>query len=575
MTKGVKTKLPKKPLTDAQKEERARKARERSFIRQHRRIFELAGFSQLKPIDGIHFTFEGMKGEFDDIFVFENVVVICEYTTSSGPNLGDHAKGKDGIFNKVSANPVNFLKFLSQSSQGLAKWMESKKYSDKQLVVRMLYGSAGAVEDHHKAAFNDATFMSDNERSYFAKVTKTIKISSRNELLDFLGVPISMVGEAGVVNPVSFDPYTAIALPEEQSHFPAGFKVVSFYVDPAALLKRCYVLRRNGWRSELGLYQRMIVGAKVSQIRAHIKDQRRVFANNIVVTLPSSTRFFAVGGGTVDFNEITAPTQIMIELPREANSVGIVDGQHRVFSYYEDASPDKLIDEARYQQNLLATGISYPSSYSEQDKQKFEARLFLEINSNQASANTDLKQAIWTILDPFKPESVGRNVVVSLANTFPLQGHLSRGAYDSGKIKTTTIVSYGLLPLLKRSGNDSLFKLWGDADAKARLSAGQKSDDDLAEYRKFCVDYLSLYLDEIRKVLDRQQWNIATKYNCGILSVTTINGFIILLRKLIESGIDYKSIDISKMSRLRNVNFRAFKSSQYADLAHEMYKLVS
>jgi hypothetical protein len=119
-------KHPKKPLSKEQKTAiRQEKARDRAFKQTHRNIFERAGFSRLHPVDGIHFTYEGLKSELDDIFVMENVVVFAEYTRSNSGNLGTHAKGKAGIHNKIAEDPVKFIEFFSTLSTGLSSWLEN------------------------------------------------------------------------------------------------------------------------------------------------------------------------------------------------------------------------------------------------------------------------------------------------------------------------------------------------------------------------------------------------------------------------------------------------------------------
>ncbi|MDI6029432.1 hypothetical protein QBK99_25105 [Corticibacterium sp. UT-5YL-CI-8] len=348
-------KAAKKVLTKEEKTAaRLEKSRERTFTLAHRNIFERAGFSRLLDVDGIHFEYEGLKSELDDIFVFENIVVFAEYTRSSSGNLGTHAKGKAGIHNKIAEDPVKFLNFFSKLSNGVNKWFSATQYTHKQILSSIIYGSFDALEDHHKALFKSSKFMSAAERSYFKSLTNSIKRSSRFELFEYLGINPQKVGDNGVV-PTSqpSDPYDALLLPEEQSHFPTGFTVVSFYVDPDALLKRAYVLRKNGWRDGLGLYQRLIIPAKIASIRSHLKEKKRVFANNIVVTIPFDARLVLEDGSQVDKAKIDKPTPVKLEVPRKSNSIGIIDGQHRVFSYYEDSVPEPDIDKFRLQQNLL------------------------------------------------------------------------------------------------------------------------------------------------------------------------------------------------------------------------------
>ena len=574
---GKATKQPKKPLSQEQMAAiRQEKARDLAFNRAHRNIFERSGFSRLQPVDGIHFTYEGIKSELDDIFVLENVVVFAEYTRSNSGNLGDHAKGKAGIHNKIAEDPVKFIEFFSNMSLGVKSWLDGLSYTKKQIVTSIIYSSISAPEDHHKALFNSSKFMSAAERGYFRSLTNSLKRSSRFELFEYLGVNPQLVGVNGVV-PTSapFDPYDALLLPEEQSHFPTGFSVVSFYVDPDALLKRAYVLRRNGWRDGLGLYQRLIIPKKISSIRAHLKEKKRVFANNIVVTLPSDAKMSFEDGKPVVNSKISKPTPVKLEVPRKSNSVGIIDGQHRVFSYYEDITPDPDIDKFRMQQNLLATGLIYPSSMSSSDREKFEASLFLEINSNQASAGSDVIQAIWVVLDPFRPVSVARMVLNRLADTKPLKGHLARTSIDAGKIRTSSIVSFGLQPLTKRSGEDSLFQIWDDAPAKARLKAGERNEADLHLYIEFCVKTVSEFLDAVRIAVGNDKWRIVSKDGTGVLSVTTINGLIILLRKLIDADKIATGKPLPNLSNLSGVNFNSYKSSQYADMASHMANLIA
>lgn len=563
----------KNTLTLEQKKQiRREKARKRAFERAHRTLFDRAGFDRLVPVDGLHFEYEGQKSELDDIFVYENVVVLAEYTESTGKNLSSHAKGKDAVHNKIAEDPTKFLNFFATISDGVKKWLGNCGYTNNQLIIRLIYTSRSALEDHHKALFNKTIFMSDAERGYFTALTKSIRRSSRHELLEYLDIEPNDVGEGGIIeSAILANDYNALLLPKEQSHFPEGFQIVSFYVDPDALLRRCYVLRRNGWRDSLGLYQRLIIPSKISDIRRHLKEKKRVFANNIVVTLPEDTKLEGIDGKPIP-NKAVKPTPVKLQLKRSANTIGIIDGQHRVFSYFEDEQPDTQIDKYRLQQNLLATGIIYPDGFSQSQREKFEAGLFLEINSTQASAGSDIIQAIWVLLDPFRPVAVARVVLNGLAATSPLGGYLARTSLDAGRIRTASIVSYGLMPLTKRSGSDSLYSIWNEQEAKARFEDGKASEQDLENYITFCVSTVSNFLAECRASIGPAKWKLVK--DGGVLSVTTVNGLIILLRKLIEDGLVSSAGKFPKLTDIEKINFNSFKSSQYADLASTMRKKV-
>lgn len=91
---------------------------------------------------------------------------------------------------------------------------------------------------------------------------------------------------------------------------------------------------------------------------------------------------------TVDASILNSTAPVTIKLPDKPNSIGIIDGQHRVFAYHESKDDDADIAALRIQQNLLITGIIYPEGISDLEREKFEAKLFLEINSTQTNAKS-------------------------------------------------------------------------------------------------------------------------------------------------------------------------------------------
>lgn len=571
----LKAKKQKKAKKVESPEGRLERKRQLTFANSYRFIFEKSGFTRISGVEGNHFEFSGIKSELDDIFIYENIVIFAEYTTSSGSNLGSHAKGNAGSHNAIMASPYKFLEALAEISLPVSELLKKIGYSKNQMIFKIIYCSDEGVEPHHQAFMQKTIFISLAEKMYFRKLVSCIKKSARYELFDFLGIVLSKVGLSGVINStIKNDRYHGFILPEEHSNFPTGFKIASFYVDPEAILKRAYVLRQGAWRDSLNLYQRMIIPAKIRSIRKYLRSEQRVFTNNIVVTLPDDTEFRSVDNKIVDSTKISEITPAWVSINDVPNSIGIVDGQHRVFSYFEDLEPDDIIDKYRRQQSLIATGIVYPANTSKIAKEQFEAALFLEINSNQSGASSDLKQSIWLILDPARPISVARKIVNSLAATTPLAGILEKSAYDIGRIRTTTIATYGVQPLVKRSGKDSIFYIWKDPD-KAKIADGGKDLVVLDRYLNFSVEHISDFLSLIRKSLDVKKWKIADRQNDGVLSVTTINSFLILMRKLIESGYITETDILVDFAKLNHIDVNKFKSSQYAALAAKMYDAVT
>ena len=360
-------------------------------------------------------------------------------------------------------------------------------------------------------------------------------------------------------------------LPEAHSNLGKGFKVVSFYVDPAALLERAYVLRRDGWRDNTNLYQRMVSAKKIEQIRKYLYEEKRVFVNNILVTLTSEVKLLDNKDNVCKLEEIQKTSPIQVQLPMRYNSIGIIDGQHRVFTYHEGGSHDPEIGILRKQQNLLATGIIYPEFIKDIDQEKFEARLFLEINSNQTRAKSDLKQAIGLILHPYDQESIAKQVLNVLnAGPGPLANEFQGYFFEQDKIKTTSVVSYGLRPLVRISKKEGLFRIW-PGPGKVKLLAESDSEA-RSRYIKYCATNINTFFGAVKAVVPQERWTAVKKVPGRMLTTTIVNGLIICLRLTAEAK---KTGDFEyyrkKLTKLSQFNFGTYKSSQYTRMGHDLY----
>jgi hypothetical protein len=62
--------------------------------------------------------------------------------------------------------------------------------------------------------------------------------------------------------------------------------------------------------------------------------------NNLIATLPSDVHPELPNGKTADISKLTNTEPVKIRLPLRANSIGLIDGQHRLYSYYEAQEDD-------------------------------------------------------------------------------------------------------------------------------------------------------------------------------------------------------------------------------------------
>lgn len=273
--------------------------------------------------------------------------------------------------------------------------------------------------------------------------------------------------------------------------------------------------------------------------------------------------------------ELNKVKQVIVQLPEKFNVVGIIDGQHRVLCYHEGNDVyEAKIEKLRTKQNLLVTGIIYPKSMSQSEKNKFEAKLFLEINDTQARAKSALKQSIELILRPKSTLAISKAVVEILSRAGALKDMLQVHQFDdASKIKTSSIVSYGLRPLVKFDGDDTLFKIWKHADKDNLKDASEDEPplDTLHSYIEFCASQINHLLVAAKIQSGADNWKPVTK-DGGMLSPTTVNGFIVCLRLLVENNLTGTQATYqSQIHGIEKFKFGGYKSSHWKALGEKLF----
>lgn len=565
-------KSPKKAVTPQAKAQRAQ-------IRLVRRMFDRLGFNRAAA-DGKEITFRNRTGEFDDIFLVDNVMVLAEYTV--GQTGTSHVAGKSFLFNQINSNQSEWVEFAAGKYPDVGDYVEAAPYEFDEYRVCICYFSTQGVSDEVEGQLEFVSFLDGTKFRYFDALAKTIFRTARWEFFKYLKLDFSEIGSQVNGSQIAIQPFPGYVLPEKFSSFPKEFKVVSFYADPNALLTMSYVLRRDSWRDEEGIYQRVLQRVRMNQMRKYLTTEERVFVNNIIVTLPADTQLNEKNnpGKNIDPKMLSKVKELTVAVPLRSNTIGIVDGQHRVFCYHEGQDKyEAEIATLRSRQNLLVTGIIYPEGYAEVDKRRFEAKLFLEINDKQKRTGSELKQSIELILNPFSNIAISKAVVQRLNTAGPLKGLLQTNYFDPNNlIRTTSIVSYGLRPLLKLDGEDSLFSAWS-VPSKHQLQALQKAQasggDDglLADYVLFCSRAINDLLVAIKVNDDQTRWKLADSAKDRHLSPTILNGYFYCLRLLVRNGtISTKASYQLALPGVATFDYSKYKSSHWNRLGEAFYK---
>jgi hypothetical protein len=156
-----------------------------------------------------------------------------------------------------------------------------------------------------------------------------------------------------------------------------------------------------------------------------------------------------------------------------------------------------------------------------------------------------------------------------LAKKGPLEGFVEQYFFDTNKLKTASIVSYGLKPLVKTSGTDSIFAIWFHT-GKDDVGLGKNSEA-LDAYISFCASTINRVLGAIRQNLSKGRWTTDSKVEKRVLSTTYVNSFLILARLLIEKNKSLTEADLKKgLSGIDNFDFSLYSSSQYKRMAEKI-----
>lgn len=522
----------KKPrvLTPEQQLKRTKSAFKRKIVN----TFSEAGFTYI-PTNDQEMVIGLRTVEVDALFIYENIWLICEDTVKT-TNIRDHIRTKNEAFGEIIGNLSAFKDKLIEMFPEKAEVLS--KYDADRIKTFGLYMSKEELDlaENDYALFSNLIFIQPKTLNYFQWIVQCIKRSARTEIFRFLDLKNSDIGIMSSSSATT--QITApIIYPKAFTGLTNKVRIVSFMMSAEDLLNTCYVLRKDNWTESIWLYQRLIDKTKIKNIRSFLETKGEAFYNNIIVALPDNVSFMDEGGKYKTIDEIgELEGNCKLLLPKEMNSICVIDGQHRIFAHYESGTTSKQeakISELRKQLHLLVTGLVFPKDMPAEERAAIQSEIFLDINSNAKPVPPNVLLQIKRIMNPIGDESIAQFVIEKLNKHGIFQNQLQLSALDNGKIKTASIVKFALRYLVtvkSTSEKPSLFTYW-DGDKDALLSADAKA---IESYVEFCSATLRSYFGAIKKNLPIE-WNDA---NSKLLSVISINGFIIALtRQLTINGV--------------------------------------
>lgn len=328
-------KATRRPLTQKQIDARRKSYFKKKIVN----VFSSSGFEYI-PINNNHMHIGRRTVEIDAMFMYENIWLICEdtLTNPSGEHFKEHVRTKNEAFGEVQNNKEEFIEHLVKLFPD--RQSKFKKYDPDSIRIFGLYIPFEKVNlsEDDSSLYENLIFVQPKTLNYFAWISQCIRHSARNEVFRFLnikdkdiGLPTSSSESAKITAPIIYPRHFVGSRSQVTK---SKVRVVSFMMSAEDLLKTCYVLRKDNWEESAWLYQRLMDKKKIKGIRDFIEKKGEAFYNNIIVALPDNVSFEDGSSHSVDIDHITSlEPNCKLILPKEMNSICVIDGQHMITSY--------------------------------------------------------------------------------------------------------------------------------------------------------------------------------------------------------------------------------------------------
>lgn len=550
------------------------KQQQTTLKRNIRNTFTGAGFKYI-PTNNRQIHIGHRDVEIDSLFIYENIWLICEDTVKTS-NVTEHIQTKNEAMGIIISNMQTFVQILCEmfpEQQSLFTKYQYDRIKPFGLYIPLNDPNL-SLEDYQR--FSNLVFVLPQTLNYFKWIVSCIRYSARNEFFRFLNLKSNQIGfrsSSGEIKNI----IAPIIYPREFTGISDKVRIVSFMMSAEDLLDTCFVLRKDNWEESIWLYQRLIKKGKIKQIRDFLDKKGEAFYNNIIVALPDNVMFKDAAGDLVGIDKINdLESNCELIIPKEINSICVIDGQHRIFAHYVsgvESRQEHRISELRKQLHMLVTGLVFDKSVRPEERAKIQSEIFHDINSNATKVPRTVLTQIKRIKNPIDDESLAQSVIERLNKEGVFRNLLQISEMDSGPIKTASIVRFALRYLVTikpAEGKQSLFTYW-TGDKEKLLSV---EDSSIQAYVDYCASVLRQYFGAIKKNLKEDWENKDSK----LLSVISLNGFIIALTRQLSingvHGFEYYdelfngwSFDFSKEGF-------PYTSSQYRKFSTEILKQV-
>lgn len=395
---------------------------------------------------------KGTHLEIDGVLLVNKTCIFLEYTSENS-----NFKSKIKKFNR-NCNLFITSKHLSLEEKfKLFKIPKDKleDFSEAENFKYVYFGTNSKIqnEDLRKEDFPDFPdiqkslyIVKPNTLEYLRQLSNLIGKYSKNEFLSVLEFTPKEYGEK--------DESIKLNFLKADNKYITGSKVkadvylLKFSVDQLLRIARVsryegipFILEAENTKHN---YQRLLIESKIDSISKNFikDDKRKLFPNTITLVLNNECIEESSDGLT------------KLSIPKKFSSIDIIDGQHRLYGYTKSSIKKETLRNSE----ILATAIKFKTS-KVQEITKNAAKVFVEINSNQARVKNNLIYLIkYDVLGEKDSEALaGKTLLLcneskeskSLGNVFLTNSLIRKNKFNLPSIPITTIVDNDLIPFIK------------------------------------------------------------------------------------------------------------------------------
>lgn len=177
------------------------------------------------------------------------------------------------------------------------------------------------------------------------------------------------------------------------------------------------------------------------------------------------------------------------------------------------------------------------------------------------------------ILRPFAVQSIARRVLRELNNRGPFSDQFATAFSEGPKVKTATVVSYGITPLVRPSSIEALYNVWQSPNRDGLLQGVTDASVDeaiVAEFAEFCVKEINTFTGAVRSLVT-SRWTADKAVSDRMLTTVIVNGLFHCLRRVCGTGSlmsfeEYKG----KLAGIEKFDFTSYGSNRYNQLGQQL-----